>query len=184
MHYSTYEGNIPSFINVTDGKAHELNVIDFLRLSRMPQAQAFFVIRSKANSKMCRTALRSIDKMTGLRCDQSVFLSGKLASKDCPQILRWVAFYDEKNDKRLTFLTNNFDLPALTITQLYKARWQAALFFKWIKQHLLIKAFLLLQEMPSKLKDGLLYLFMFSWPLPKNIIKLKPLSTLFYRFST
>ena len=152
-------GNIPSFIHITDGKVHEVNVLDilpieagsfyimdrgfldFLRLNRMHQAQAFFVIRSKSNIKMRRTASRPVDKTTGLRCDQSVLLTGKFASKDYPQTLRRVVFYDEKNDKRLTFLTNNFDLPALTIAKLYKARWQVELFFKWIKQHLRIKAF-------------------------------------------
>ena len=152
-------GNIPSFIHITHGMVHEVNILDilpieagsfyimdrgfldFLRLYTMHQAQAFFVIRSKKNTKMRRTASRPVDKSTGLRCDQSVLLTGKIAAEAYPQTLRRVVFYDEKNDKKLTFLTNNFDLPALTIAQLYKARWQVELFFKWIKQHLRIKAF-------------------------------------------
>lgn len=152
-------GNIPSFIHITDGKMHEVNVLDILpieagsfyimdrgfldfpRLHTLHQAQAFFVIRAKSNTKLRRTASRPVDKTTGLRCDQSILLAGKVAAKDYPQTLRRVVFYDEKNGKKLVFLTNNFDLPARTIAQLYKSRWQVELFFKWIKQHLRIKAF-------------------------------------------
>lgn len=152
-------GNIPSFIHVTDGKMHEVNVLDILpieagsfyimdrgfldfsRLHTMDQAQGFFVIRAKSNTKLRRTISRPVDKTTGLRCDQSILLAGRVAALDYPKTLRRVVFYDEKNDKKLVFLTNNFDLPALTIAQLYKSRWQVELFFKWIKQHLRIKAF-------------------------------------------
>ena len=152
-------GNIPSFIHVSDGKMHEVNVLDlitpepgsftimdrgfldFARLYRMTQAGAFFVIRPKSNTLYRRVYSRSIDKTTGLRCDQTVRLTGVNSSTDYPQYLRYVGFYDENNDKRLGFFTNNFELPALTIAQLYKCRWQVELFFKWIKQHLRIKAF-------------------------------------------
>ena len=152
-------GNIPSFIHVSDGKMHEVNVLDlltpepgsftimdrgfldFTRLYRLTQAGAFFVIRPKSNTAFQRIYSRPVDKTTGLRCDQTVRLTGVFSADDYPQYLRYVVFYDAPNDKRLGFFTNNFELPALTIAQLYKCRWQVELFFKWIKQHLRIKAF-------------------------------------------
>jgi hypothetical protein len=152
-------GNIPSFIHVSDGKMHEVNVLDlimpepgsftimdrgfldFARLYRLTQAGAFFVIRPKSNTRFKRVYSRTVDKTTGLRCDQTVRLTGVKSPDDYPQYLRYVVFYDEKTDKRLGFFTNNFELPALVIAQLYKCRWQVELFFKWIKQHLRIKAF-------------------------------------------
>jgi hypothetical protein len=152
-------GNIPSFIHVSDGKMHEVNVLDlimpepgsftimdrgfldFARLYRLTQAGAFFVIRPKSNTLFKRVYSRAVDKTTGLRCDQTVRLTGVKSFDDYPQYLRYVVFYDEKTDKRLGFFTNNFELPALVIAQLYKCRWQVELFFKWIKQHLRIKAF-------------------------------------------
>ena len=142
-------GNIPSFLHISDGKMHEVNVLDlmtpeggsftimdrgfldFARLYRLTQAGAFFLIRPKSNTAFQRVYSRSVDKTTGLRCDQTVRLTGVTSANDYPQ-----------NDKRLGFFTNNFELPALTIAQLYKCRWQVELFFKWIKQHLRIKAFL------------------------------------------
>ena len=151
-------GNIPSFIHVSDGKMHEVNVLDlmtpepgsfsimdrgfldFARLYRLTQAGAFFVIRPKSNTAFQRVYSRSVDKTTGLRCDQTVRLTGVTSANDHPQYLRYVVFCDEENDKRLGFFTNNFELPALTIEQLYKCRWQVELFFKWIKQHLRIMA--------------------------------------------
>ena len=152
-------GNIPSFIHVSDGKMHEVNVLDlimpepgsftimdrgfldFARLYRLTQTGAFFVIRPKSNTLFKRVYSRTVDKTTGLRCDQTVRLTGVKSLDDYPQYLRYVVFYDEKTDKRLGFFTNNFELPALVIAQLYKCRWQVELFFKWIKQHLRIKAF-------------------------------------------
>jgi hypothetical protein len=152
-------GNIPSFIHVSDGKMHEVNVLDlimpepgsftimdrgfldFARLYRLTQAGAFFVIRPKSNTLFKRVYSRTVDKTTGLRCDQTVRLTGVKSPDDYPQYLRYVVFYDEKTDKRLGFFTNNFELPALVIAQLYKCRWQVELFFKWIKQHLRIKVF-------------------------------------------
>jgi hypothetical protein len=150
-------GNIPSFIHVSDGKMHEVNVLDlmtpepgsftimdrgfldFARLHRLTQAGAFFVIRPKSNTLFKRVYSRPVDKTAGLRCDQTVRLTGVKSPDDYPQYLRYVVFYDEKTDKRLGFFTNNFELPALVIAQLYKCRWQVELFFKWIKQHLRIK---------------------------------------------
>src|SRR6202049_4593815 len=152
-------GNIPSFIHVSDGKMHEVNwrdlimpepgsftimdrgFLDFARLYRLTQAGAFFVIRPKSNTVFRRIYSRSIDKTGGFRCDQTVRLAVVNSSDDYPQYLRYVGFYDQENDKRLSFFTNNFELRALTVAQLYKCRWQVELFFKWIKQHLRIKAF-------------------------------------------
>jgi hypothetical protein len=152
-------GNIPSFIHISDGKMHEVNVLDliapepgsftimdrgfldFERLYRLTQAGAFFVIRPKSNTRFKRVYSRTVDKTTGLRCDQTVRLAGVISANDYPQYLRYVVFCDDKTNKRLAFFTNNFELPALVIAQLYKCRWQVELFFKWIKQHLRIKAF-------------------------------------------
>ena len=150
-------GPIPSFINITDGKVADINVldilifeagsfyimdrgyIDFKRLYKLHQALAFFVTRAKSNIKCRRLYSRPIDKSTGLRCDQTIVLTQSF--EDYPEHIRLVRFYDSENDLRLTFLTNNFTIDALTIAQLYKSRWKVELFFKWIKQHLRIKAF-------------------------------------------
>ena len=110
-------------------------------LFRSHQAQAFFVIRGKSNLKFRRVYSHTVDKSTGLYCDQTIALTSAKASKDYPQHLRRIKFYDAEHNKYLVFLTNNFDLPALTIAQLYRCRWQVELFFKWIKQHLRIKKF-------------------------------------------
>ena len=152
-------GNIPSFIDITDGKIHDVNVldilifevgsfyvmdrgyIDFKRLYELHQALAFFVIRAKSNLKYRRLYSRPVDKSTGLRYDQTIVLTDLQSAKDYPQQLRLVKFYDAQNNLQLKFLTNDFSLDALTITQLYKCRWKIELFFKWIKQHLRIKAF-------------------------------------------
>jgi len=152
-------GNIPSFIEITSGKVHDVNILDdlipepgsfyivdrgyldFVRLYLFHQSQAFFVIRAKANLKYRRLYSRPVEKATGLRCDQTIKLTVYRSAQDYPETLRLVRFFDSENNKRLTFLTNNFILDALTIAKLYKCRWQIELFFKWIKQHLRIKAF-------------------------------------------
>lgn len=152
-------GNIPTFIHISDGKMHEVNVLDilmpeagsfyimdrgftdFARWFTLHQAQAFFVIRGKTNLLFRRLYSRPVDKATGLRCDQTVTLVAPKAKKDYPQYLRRIKFHDAVHNKDLIFITNNFDLPALTIAQLYRCRWQVELFFKWIKQHLRIKRF-------------------------------------------
>ena len=152
-------GNIPTFIHISNGKMHEVNVLDilipeagsfyimdrgftdFARWFTLHQAQAFFVIRGKSNLQFRRIYSRAVDKTTGLRCDQTIALTSAKASHDYPQHLRRIKFYDVEHNKYLVFLTNNFDLPALTIAQLYRCRWQVELFFKWIKQHLRIKKF-------------------------------------------
>ncbi|MFZ1713000.1 MAG: IS4 family transposase [Nitrosomonas sp.] len=150
-------GNIPTFIHITDGKMHEVNVLDilipeagsfyimdrgftdFARWFTLHQAQAFFVIRGKSNLLFRRLYSRPVDKSTGLCCDQTIVLTAPKARKDYRQHLRRIKFYDAEHDRHLVFLTNNFDLPAITIAQLYRCRWQVELFFKWIKQHLRIK---------------------------------------------
>ena len=152
-------GNIPCFIHISPGKMHDVNAldllpiepsafyvmdrgyVDFQRLYRFTQANAFFVTRSKRNLDCTRRERRVVDKTTGLRSDQTIVLAGLKSSRLYPAPLRRIAYYDAENERRLVFLTNNFALPALTIARLYKSRWQVELFFKWIKQHLRIKAF-------------------------------------------
>ena len=152
-------GSIPSFIWITYGKHHDVNIldelipepgsiylmdrgyIDFGRLFTLHLVQASFIIRAKSNFQFRRLYSHPVDKSAGLKCDQTIMLSGFYASKDYPEKLRRIKFYDNQQNRTLVFLTNNFTLPALTICQLYKCRWQVEIFFKWIKQHLRIKSF-------------------------------------------
>lgn len=152
-------GSIPSFIEITEGKLADVNVLDqlpiesgafylvdrgyldFARLYRLTQQPAFFVTRSKRNTLFRRCRSKKTDKTTGVVCDQVIVLTGKDADKTYPAQLRRIKYHDAETNKSLVFLSNNFMLPALTIAQLYKARWRVELFFKWIKQHLRIKAF-------------------------------------------
>jgi len=151
-------GNIPTFIHISDGKLHDVNVLDellpepgafyvmdrgyldFERLHRLHLAGAFFVTRAKSNLKANRRYSRAVDRSTGLMCDQSVTLTVFYSKVGYPEALRRIRFKTDEG-KTLVFLTNNFALPALTITELYRCRWQVELFFKWIKQHLRIKSF-------------------------------------------
>ena len=152
-------GNLPSYIQITDGKVHDVNIlddlipepgsyyimdrgyVDFARLYTLTQFCAFFVTRAKTNLQFRRLYSHPIDKSLGLRCDQTIVLTGFYSSKDYPDQLRRTRYYDSETDKLLTFLSNSFIIPALTIAQLYKCRWQVELFFRWIKQHLRIKSF-------------------------------------------
>jgi hypothetical protein len=152
-------GSIPVFIHISDGKLHDVNVLDlllpepgafyimdkgyldFARLFLLNQEKAHFVIPAKSNFKFQRIYSRPIDKSAGLLCDQTVVLTGFYPSKDYPAQIRRIKYYDQETDNLFVFLTNNFQLAALTITKLYKCRWQVELFFKWIKQHLRIKNF-------------------------------------------
>jgi hypothetical protein len=152
-------GNIPTFIRITDGKVHDVNIldeflpeagafyvmdrgyIDFERLFVFTLCSAFFVVRTKENVLLQRRYSHPVDKTTGVRSDHTVILTAIDSAKAYPDPLRRVSYFDIETKKRLKFLTNNFTLPALTITQIYKCRWQVELFFKWIKQHLRIKAF-------------------------------------------
>lgn len=152
-------GNIPTFIRVTSGDVHDVNVldeilpeagafyvmdrgyIDFQRLFVFTLSSAFFVVRTKSNILLQRRYSRPVEKGTGIRSDHTVILSAIDSAKAYPDALRRVSYLDVETRKRFAFLTNNFTLPALTIARIYKQRWQVELFFKWIKQHLRIKAF-------------------------------------------
>lgn len=152
-------GNIPTFIHITDGKVHDVNVLDILvtepgsfyvmdrgyldfsRLYTMHLNNAYFVIRAKSNTKIRRLYSHPVDKDSGLICDQTIRLSGIYTSKDYPENLRRIKYFDSETGKTFVFLTNNKSLSALTVTELYRYRWQVELFFKWIKQNLRIKAF-------------------------------------------
>jgi transposase len=152
-------GAIPEFILISDGKWHDVNVLDYLipmpgayyimdrgyldfeRLFLLETSKAFFVTRAKANLRFRRRYSRPVKKSTGIICDQTIVLTTFYPSKAYPKPLRRIRFYDVETDSRLVFLTNDFTLPALTIAHLYKLRWQIELFFKWIKQHLRIKSF-------------------------------------------
>src|SRR5580704_18278460 len=152
-------GNIPTFIRITDGKVHDVNIldelaieagafyvmdrgyIDFERLYAFTLSLAFFVVRLKENVLLQRRYSHPVDKSTGVRSDQTVVLATVGSATAYPDALRRVSYYDAATSKRLVFLTNNFTLPALTIAQIYKQRWQVELFFRWIKMHLRIKAF-------------------------------------------
>ena len=152
-------GNIPTFISITSGKVHDVNIldeiapeagafyvmdrgyVDFERLYVFTLSSAFFVVRTKSNVLIQRRYSHPVDKTTGVRSDHTVILTAINSVKAYPDQLRRVSYLDVKTKKRFKFLTNNFMLPALTIAQIYKSRWQVELFFKWIKQHLRIKAF-------------------------------------------
>ena len=152
-------GNIPTFIHISDGKLHDVNVLDILlpeagafyimdrgyvdfeRLFTLHMASAFFVIRAKSNTQYQRRYSRPVDKSTGVKCDQTIVLTGVNTATDYPQPLRRIKYHDENTGKTFNFLTNNFTIPAQTVADLYRYRWQVELFFKWIKQHLRIKSF-------------------------------------------
>jgi Domain of unknown function (DUF4372)/Transposase DDE domain len=153
------EGNIPAFITVKPAKIHEIHLLDellpepgsiylldrgyldFARLYHLHQALAFFIIRSRRSFSFHRLTARPVDKLTGLRCDQTIRLKSFYPAQGYPDPLRRIRYHDAETNKTLVFLTNNFLLPTLTIPQLYRCRWQVELFFKWIKQHLRIKKF-------------------------------------------
>jgi len=153
------KGSIPTFIRITDGKVHDVNIlddlvlepgaiyvmdrgyIDFARLYTFTQNLSTFVTRAKSNFDYRRLYYRKVDKTTGLRCDQTIMLNGFYVSQDYPAVLRRIGYFDIETNKKFIFLTNNFTLAALTIAQLYKYRWRIEIFFKWIKQYLRIKTF-------------------------------------------
>jgi hypothetical protein len=157
-------GNIPTFISITDGTVHDVNILDeilpeagafyvmdrgyldFERLFGFTMSGAFFVVRTKSNVILQRRYSRAVDKTTGVRSDHTVILTAVDSAKVYPDALRRVSYFDVETEKRFKFLTNNFALPALTIARIYKARWQVELFFKWIKQHLRIKTFFGISE--------------------------------------
>ena len=152
-------GNIPSFVAITPAKVNELSILDelvpeagaiyimdrgylsFRRLHMLNQCSAFFIIRTMKDTRLRRLYSMPVDKTSGVRCDQIVMPINYYSKKGYPEKLRRIKFFDVTQAKRLTFITNQFALPALTIAELYRCRWQVELFFKWIKQHLRIKAF-------------------------------------------
>lgn len=152
-------GGIPCFIRITDGKVHDVNVLDdilteqgafymidrgytdFERLHKFTENMSFFIIPAKRNLQYHKCAYRHVDKTTGLRSDHTILLEGYYTVRSYPDPLRRVVFFDKELDNRIILLTNNFKLPALAISQLYRCRWSVELFFKWIKQHLKIKSF-------------------------------------------
>ena len=154
-----FRGSIPTVVIITHGKIHDVNILDqlkieagaiyimdrgyldFGRLYTIYQSLAFFVTRAKSNFDFQRLYSQPVDKLTGVQSDQIITLRGFYAKTDYPEKLRRVRYFDPQNNKRLVFLTNNFTLPALTIAELFRCRWQIELFFKWIKMHLRIKAF-------------------------------------------
>ncbi len=152
-------GSIPAFIEITEALLNDMNILDILvpepgsfyimdrgyldyrRLYRIKEQLGYFIIRAKKNMKFRRLYSKKVDKSTGLRCDQIIVMTGYYTAKYYPEKLRRVKFYDESSKRYLVFLTNNFDIPAITVAQLYQNRWKIELFFKWIKQHLKIKSF-------------------------------------------
>ena len=152
-------GDIPTFIWITDGKVHDVNVLDhlipepgaiyimdrayldFQRLYQLHQCSAIFVTRSKTNTGLRRIYSHKVDKSTGVRSDQTVALTGFYSKKDYPEKLRRIKYFDAEKARSFIFLTNQFTLPPLTIAELYRYRWRVEIFFKWIKQHLRIKNF-------------------------------------------
>lgn len=153
-------GSIPTFVALTEGLVHDVNILDelpieagaiyimdrgyldFTRLARLANAGAFFVIRAKSNLKSYVVESRPVDRTCGLRCDQTIRLRGFYSKQGYPAALRRVRFYDAKHERSLVFLTNHFGLTALQVAELYRSRWQIELFFKWIKGHLRIRAFI------------------------------------------
>jgi len=152
-------GSIPEFIHISEGKVHDVNILDLLvpapgefyimdrayldfeRLYHLHQQRAFFISRAKSNFKFKRRYSHDVEKSTGVQCDQTIVLTTHYPAKKYPEPLRRIRFYDMQRHKRLIFITNNFELPANTIAALYKCRWHIENFFKWIKQHLRIKSF-------------------------------------------
>ena len=152
-------GKIPAFIHISDGKMHDVNILDqlwpepnafyimdrayldFERLYLLHQMKSFFVLRAKSNTAFRRLYSHRTDRSSGVICDQTIMLTGLNTSDKYPQPLRRISYRDPQRDKKLVFLTNDIELPALTITELYHSRWHVEQFFKWIKQHLRIKSF-------------------------------------------
>jgi IS4 transposase len=158
--YATqYPGDIPEFIHISDGKLADMEAldyipikpgtftimdrgyVDFARLYRFEQRKAFFIVRAKSNLNFRRRYSSQVDKTTGVLCDQTIELTSFYPVREYPHALRRICYFDTEQNRHFVFLANNFDLPALTIAELYRSRWRVELFFKWIKQHLRIKTF-------------------------------------------
>lgn len=194
-------GNIPTFIGITDGKVHDLTMlgkivpeagafyvmdrgyIDFDRLFVFTTHSAFFVVRTKEKMQLQRRYSHEVDQSTGVRSDHTVILAARKSVKEYPAPLRRVTYCDLDTKRRLRFLTNNFSLPALTIARIYKSRWQVELFFKWIKQHLRIKAFYGLSENAVKTQIWIAVAVYVLVAIIRSVCGWKRASTRFYRFS-
>lgn len=190
-------GNIPAFVRISEGKLHEVNMLDeivpeagafyvmdrgyldFDRLYRFTIEAAFFVLPNKRNVLLRRRYSHQVDRGTGVLCDQTVVLDTAKSTHHYPDPIRRVRFHDVETDKRLEFLTNNFALPALTITRIYKCRWQVELFFKWIKQHLRIKAFYGTSENAVKTQ---IWIAVSVYVLVAIVRKRLPIQALLYNF--
>jgi Domain of unknown function (DUF4372)/Transposase DDE domain len=179
-------GSIPTNVYVTGGQVHDVNLVDevllepgafylldrgyvdFARLHFFTQACAFFVTRAKKNLQFYLRTSRPVDRSSGLRCDQTIRLTGIRTAQRYPDTLRRIVYFDAEKESRLTFLTNNFSLLPLIITQLYRVRWQVELFFRWIKQHLRIKAFYGTSENAVKTQVWVPLRLTSWWPSPKS----------------
>ena len=185
-------GNIPEFIRITDGKVHDVNILDelfpepgslyimdraytdFTRLYRLNQSLAFFIIRAKSNLDFKRITSHNIDRSSGVLCDQVIVLSGIKTSHHYPERLRRVKYHDSETNKTLVFLTNNFNLSAVTIAELFRCRWHIELFFKWIKQHLRIKAFYGTSENAVKTQIWIAVSVYLLVAIMKKMLKIEP----------
>ncbi len=194
------QGAIPVFIDITDGKVHDVNVLDILipepgsyivmdrgyldfeRLYRLHQCLSFFVIRAKRNLKFQRRYSHPVNKSTGVRSDQTIVLTGPKTSGLYPDPLRRISYYSEDLDKRLIFLTNNFSVPSETVAAIYRYRWQVELFFKWIKQHLRIKSFYGTSENSVKTQIWIAVSVYLLVAIIKKKLGLDKVSTQFYKF--
>jgi hypothetical protein len=185
-------GSIPTVVFITHGKVHDVNILDdlvvepgaiyvmdrgyldFARLHRIHRSMAFFVNRGKSNLRFRRLYSHVVDKKSGLQCDQTIVLQGFYSQSDYPEKLRRVRFFDVETGNRIVLLTNNFALPALTIAELYRSRWHVELFFKWIKQHLRIKAFYGTSENAVKTQIWIAISVYVLVAIVKKRMKLKP----------
>jgi hypothetical protein len=185
-------GSIPTLIFITHGKVHEINLLDelifepgaiylfdrgyldFARLYKIHQSPAFFIIRAKRNFRFRRLSSQPADKAKGIQADQIIQLQGFYSHRDYPDRLRRIRYFDAEKQKRLVFLTNNFTLPALTITELFRCRWKIELFFKWIKQHLRIKAFYGTSENAVKTQIWIAITIYVLVAIIKKVLKLEP----------
>jgi len=194
-------GAIPTLVVITHGKVHDVNILDqliiepgaiyvmdrgyldFARLYRIDQCSAFFVTRAKSNFQFRRLYSQAVDKSTGVQCDQIIVPTGFYTQKDYPEKMRRIRYFDAENNKRMVFLTNNLSLPALTIAELYRSRWQIELFFKWIKQHLRIKNFYGNSANAVKTQIWIaISVYVCRWPSSRSDSDWSEVFTQFYRF--
>jgi len=193
-------GSIPEFVLISDGRRSDVTAMDalvplpgayyvvdrgyfdFRRLFTWHRARAFFVTRSKSNTQFKRRYSRSVDKNTGIQCDQTIVFRQRASARAYPEPLRRIRYVDSQTHQRLVFLTNDFDLPALTIAKLYQARWQIELFFKWIKQHLRIQSFFATSENAVQTQIWIAVCVYLLVAIIKKELRLQQPSTQFYKY--